>query len=83
MIREAIGKVQEETKVSGVDTKITDKEVLNFLTNKFGEIDVLSSYSVIGNMIKMLFVAQGHTSTYTTEIKWVQSNTDFDDSSNS
>ena len=82
MLREAI-KIAEEAKVSGVDIKVTEKEVLDFLTNKFGEIDVLSSFSVVGNMIKMLFVAQGHTSTYTTELKWVQSNTDFDDTSNS
>jgi hypothetical protein len=79
MIRQAIKKIQEETKVSGHDIQVTDEQVMAFLVNKFGEIDVLSSYSVVGNMIKMLFVAQGHTSSYTTELKWVIKNVDFDD----
>jgi len=83
MLREAIKIAEEETKISGKDIKVTKSQVRKFLTNKFGKIDVLSSFSVIGNMIKMLFVAQGHTSTYTTETKWVLSNTDFSDTSNS
>jgi hypothetical protein len=77
MIREAIQKIHEETKVSGHDIQVTDEQVLAFLTNKFGKIDELSSYSVIGNMIKMLFVSGGHTTSYVTEIKWVIKNADF------
>lgn len=77
MIRQAIA-IAEETKVSGHAIEITDKQVLAFLTNKFGKIDELSSYTVIGNMVKMLFVASGGASSYTTEVEWVQKNVDYD-----
>ena len=77
MIREVILKVSEEVKISGHNVQVTEPQVLKFLTNKFGKIDVISSFSEIGNMIKILFVAQGHTSTYTTETKYIINNTDF------
>lgn len=77
MIREVIIKVDEKAKISGHNVQVTEPQVLKFLTNKFGKIDVISSFSEIGNMIKILFVAQGHTSTYTTETKYIINNTDF------
>ena len=78
MIRQVIENIQEETKVSGHAIEVTEKQVMAFLTNKFGKIDELSSYTVIGNMIKMLFIANSNASSYTTEIEWVQKNVDYD-----
>jgi len=78
MIRQAIENVLEsETKIVGHDLQVTEEQVLAFLTQKFGKIDVVSSFTEVGNMIKMLFVAQGHTSTYTTETKFVIDNVVF------
>ena len=79
MIREAIKKVSEDTKVLGHDIPLTDEQVFSFLKNKFGDIDELSSYTVVGNMIKMLFVVDGGSSSYTTEVEWVIKGKNFED----